>query len=207
MKKLCIILICFLLFFISFAQESNEQDIEKTLEEVPKDISNPNRVFTGIEDEYKLAKYFFNSKDRKIYKLLSDDEKSIFLENFWAENDPNPVTSQNEFLQVIIGRIKYCNEHFSHFKDGWKTDRGRIFIKYGTPFEILNEVTGRDTKATEREYQIWKYRIGKNLTYIFIDLQHFGDYRIIYSQNDEKEITLPDWRIYLGSDFDENLLY
>ena len=207
MKKLCIILICCFLFFISSAQESNEQEIEKTVEEVSKDISNPNRVFTDIEDEYKLAKYFFNSKDRKIYKLLPHEEKPVFLERFWAENDPNPVTSQNEFLQVIIERIKYCNEHFSHFKDGWKTDRGRIFIKYGTPFEILNEVTGRDTKATEREYQIWKYRIGRNMTYIFIDLQHFGDYRIIYSQNDEKEITLPDWRSYLGSDFDASILY
>jgi len=207
MKKLCIILLCCFLFFISFAQESNEQESNITVEETPKEIPNPNRVFTDIEDEYKLAKYFFNSKDRKIYKLLLDEEKPIFLENFWAENDPNPVTFQNEFLQVIIERIKYCNEHFSHFKDGWKTDKGRIFIKHGQPFEILNEVTGRDTKATEREYQIWKYRINKNMTYIFIDLQHYGDYRIIYSQNDEKEITLPDWRSYLGSDFDASLLY
>ena len=207
MKKFCIILICCFLFFISFAQEGYEQEGNSKINETQKDIPNPNRIFTNLEDEYKLAKYFLTSKDRKLYKLYPDEEKATFLETFWAENDPNPITTQNEFLQIIAERIKYCNKHFSHFKDGWKTDRGRIFIKHGQPFEILNEVTGRDTKATEREYQIWKYRIEKNMTYIFIDLQHYGDYRIIYSQNDEKEITLPDWRNYLGSDFDASILY
>ena len=66
--------------------------------------------------------------------------------------------------------------------------------------------TGLDTKYTQKEYQIWKYRISDYLTYLFIDLQQNGDYRLIYSDGDEREGSWADWPSYLGSDFDESLL-
>ena len=47
----------------------------------------------------------------------------------------------------------------------------------------------------------------QDLTYIFIDLQTSGNYKLIYSGNDDNEITLSNWKEYLGGeDFDESLL-
>jgi len=138
---------------------------------------------------------------------LEDEDKRIFLKRFWENRDPNPVTSQNEFVEEVKVRVNYANTHFSHYQDGWESARGRIYIKYGPPFEIINDVTGINTKYTQKEYQVWKYRLNQNTTYIFLDLGGYGDYRLIYSENDDDEITLPDWRSYLGNSFKESYLY
>ena len=62
-------------------------------------------------------------------------------------------------------------------------------------------------KHGDKEYQIWKYRVNKDLTFIFLDMQTSGDFRLIYSENDDKESSYHDWREYLGSEFDSGILY
>ncbi|MDY6915225.1 MAG: GWxTD domain-containing protein [Candidatus Cloacimonadota bacterium] len=166
-----------------------------------------NQVFDNIEDEFNLAKYFFSSPMKNFSKDLDDEDKSVFLKRFWKNRDPNPVTEKNEFLDEITRRVEYANTHFSHYQDGWTTARGRIYIKHGAPYEIINERTGINTKYTQKEYQIWKYHLQNNLTYIFLDLGGYGDYRLIYSGNDDNEVTLPNWRSYLGDSFKEEFLY
>ncbi|HCX73635.1 MAG TPA: hypothetical protein DHM37_07950 [Candidatus Cloacimonas sp.] len=176
--------------------------------ELDEQISDKNdRVFENIEKDFKLAKYFFSSPLKHYTKDLEDEDKRIFLKRFWENRDPNPVTSQNEFVEEVKVRVNYANTHFSHYQDGWESARGRIYIKYGPPFEIINDVTGINTKYTQKEYQVWKYRLNQNTTYIFLDLGGYGDYRLIYSENDDDEITLPDWRSYLGNSFKESYLY
>ena len=166
------------------------------------------RVFEDIEDEYNLAKIFFTSKQRKQYKSQEKDaDKRLFLDTFWAVNDPNPVTPENEFILILRSRIEYCNNHFSHFKDGWKTDMGRIYLKHGQPYEVIKDRTDILGKHGEKEYQIWKYRVYEDMTFIFIDLQTHGDFRLIYSENDERETSYPNWLEYMGRNFDPGILY
>jgi GWxTD domain-containing protein len=164
-------------------------------------------VFSDLDDEYKLVHYFLTSNQKKYYKSLEDDGKKHYLEAFWAAQDTNPATERNEFLEEIKIRIAYCNSHFSHFNPGWTTDRGRIYIRYGEPYEIMNETTSMNTKYARKDYQIWKYRITEYLTYIFMDLQQHGDYRMIYSNGDDFEGSWADWHMYLGEDFNEGILY
>jgi GWxTD domain-containing protein len=164
-------------------------------------------IFSDLKDEYKLVSYFFTSNQKKYYKSLDENRKKRYLEAFWAAQDTNPTTEKNEFLEEIKIRIAYCNSHFSHFHPGWTTDRGRIFLKHGEPYEILNETTSMNTKYARKDYQIWKYRITEYLTYIFIDIQQHGDYRLIFSDGDDSEGSWADWHMYLGEDFDEGKLY
>ncbi|MCK5051059.1 MAG: GWxTD domain-containing protein [Candidatus Cloacimonetes bacterium] len=164
-------------------------------------------VFSNLHDEYKLVSYFLNTNQKQYYKKLDTENKWEFLFAFWKIQDPNPETEDNEFLLEIITRIKYSNRHFSHFKKGWKTDMGKIYIKHGEPFEILELTnTGSYTKLTQREYQIWKYRISSFLTFLFIDPQQHRDFRLIFRDGDEQEGSWREWRDYLGTDFDAKLL-
>ncbi|MDP8269687.1 MAG: GWxTD domain-containing protein [Candidatus Tenebribacter davisii] len=171
-------------------------------------LTQPKRghIFDKLKDEYKLVNFFLSPNQKKYYKKLDEENKWDYISAFWKAQDPNPTTEDNEFLLELLIRIDYCNKHFSHFREGWKTDIGRIHIKHGKPFEILKLETGSDTKLTKKDYQIWKYRISGYFTYLFIDLQQHGDYRLIYSDGDEKESSWSDWRSYLGSNFDESLL-
>ena len=163
-------------------------------------------VFDDLKDEYKLVSYFLSPNQRKYYKKLDEANKWKYIVAFWKAQDPNPATEINDFLFEIIARVDYCNDHYSHFDKGWKTDIGRIYIKHGEPFEILKLNTGTSTKFARKEYQIWKYRISNFQTYLFIDLHQSRDYRLIYSDGDEEEGSWADWSSYLGSDFDEVLL-
>jgi len=174
-------------------------------DEVPN-LKVEGHVFDNLKEEYKLVSYFLSPNQRRYYKKLDKENKWDYVSAFWNAQDPIPATEENEFVDILIARIEYCDQHYSHFKDGWKTDMGRILIKHGKPFEILKLDTGTDTKFTQKDYQIWKYRITDFRTYIFIDLQQHGDYRLIYSDGDEKESSWADWQSHLGSDFDESLL-
>jgi len=130
-------------------------------------------VFEDLNDEYLLAKIFFNSEQKRHYKKLDDPGKRLFLNAFWAANDPNPNTEVNELIEILKDRIKFSNEKYGHFKKGWKSDRGRILIRHGIPYEII---TGRSdilAKSSDKEYEIWKYRISKDLTYIFLVIFSF----------------------------------
>jgi GWxTD domain-containing protein len=160
------------------------------------------RIFSDLKKEYKLVSYFLSYQQKKYYNSLNNKNKSAYLETFWSAYNPNPISSNNEFLVLIRERIAYCNNHFSHFSDGWETDRGRIYIRNGEPFEIVKGNTSVQTKLTVKEYQIWKYRMEYFRTYIFFDHQGHGDFRIIYSDGDEKEMTVSDWLELLGPEFD-----
>ena len=165
-----------------------------------------NQVFDNLNDEYKLASYFLTHQQKKYYKKLTDDDKWRYLKNFWKANDLDPTTAANEFLEQIKLRIDYSNQHFTHFRPGWTTDRGRIFIRNGEPYEVISSISGINAKYSQKDIQVWKYRITSYQTYLFIDLQQHGDYRLIFSENDAQEGSWSDWDTYLGADFDEGLL-
>ncbi len=173
------------------------------------EISNYN-FFSELDDEYKISSYFMNSQEKRIYLKLDKEQRTNFLQAFWLDKDPNPVTPNNEQVEEIKLRIQYSNQNFSHFQKGWKSDRGRIFIKYGMPFEMRSENTGQGITADKhanKDYEIWKYRLNEERTYIFFDIHRHGEFNLIYSSGDNAEQSLSNWRDYLGSSFDPSELY
>jgi len=177
-------------------------------------------VFGNLIDEFKLVNYFLNANQKDYYKKLDTENKWKYLSTFWKIQDIDPTTECNEFQQEIIAMIKYSNKHFSHFKKGWETDMGRVYIKYGEPFEILKlsnygepyeifeqQNSGHYVKLTKREYQIWKYRVPIYQTFLFIEPQQHGDLRLIYSDGEEQYGSWREWKDYLGTNFDASLLH
>ena len=162
-------------------------------------------LFKDLEKEYHLLRYFLPSSRFKSWDSLSEEARWNFVDRFWAQNNPNPHSSENDFIRIIRDRIDYANQHFSYFKEGWETDLGRIYIRNGEPTEKEQNVTDSDTRLTRKEYEIWKYR-NTNRVYLFIDIQGNGNYRLIYSTNDDLEKVVSNWERYLGDDFDQSKL-
>ena len=159
-----------------------------------------------MEDEIALLKYFLPSNKTKIWDEITDEGKLKFIDRFWEVNDSDASIKNNDFFELIRERIQYCNENYSHFKDGWNTDRGRIYIKHGKPDDILYGDTGLDTKYAQKKYEIWKYRVHNNYTFLFLDFQTTNNYKLIYSDNDPYESITTQIETYLGEDFDMGLL-
>ena len=173
-------------------------------------ISDPksteiNRVFEDLQNEYTLAKYFMNGTQRKNCKKFQDEERSLYILRFWKSLDPNPVTEKNEFLDEIRARIVYADEELRGVRHGWKSDMGRIYVRYGAPYDIEEYRISSNAFANDadyiryanRKFEIWKYRGERDETFIFFELQTYGDLRMIYSESDS-EVSFVNWRRYFG---------
>jgi GWxTD domain-containing protein len=139
------------------------------------------------------AAYIITDQERAAFKALrTDDERNMFIEQFWLRRDPTPGTPQNEFRDEHYRRIAYANDRFGDKKlPGWKTDRGRIYITYGPPDEIESHPSGGTyTRPPEQgggqtntyPFEQWMYRyiegIGKNVILEFLDKTMSGEYQM-----------------------------
>jgi GWxTD domain-containing protein len=124
---------------------------------------------------------------------LSLGAKRRFLTEFWRRRDPEPNTPQNERRESFYRWIEYANEHYregGRSRPGWKTDRGRIYLRNGPPDEVLH----REQQAMAPPYEVWRYRAGKDRWYCFVDRSRgVGLYQMIRS-NDVNEPGLPNWQ-------------
>lgn len=79
-------------------------------------------------------------------ELINQTNKKLAVDNFWLESAGNLQTAR-ELIRVYYNRVFFANYFFTSYKEGWKTDRGMMFIVYGPP-NIL-------TKKGDTE--IWVY--------------------------------------------------
>lgn len=129
-----------------------------------------------IDDEYSKAKLIATHNEVQLYESLNDNvAKQKFLYRFWKERDPNPDTPQNERLDEFRKAIAHANTYFSNIliKEGWKTDQGRVLMKYGFPTQIDRHTN----ESGVRPYEVW-YIDGKQggMQFQFVDLKGFGNF-------------------------------
>lgn len=100
--------------------------------------------------------YIVNQDERRIFqRLVTDEEREHFVAQFWLRRDPTPGTPVNEFKEEHYRRIAYANQRFAAGVPGWRTDRGKIYVKYGPPDEIESHPRGRDGGPP---FEQWRYR-------------------------------------------------
>jgi len=160
------------------------------------------RVFPDDEEEFELISYFLNSRQRRLWRDLSEEGRKNFIERFWVANNPNVATNNNQFLETIRHRVNDANWRFSYHRAGWKTDMGRIYIKQGNPDDIERRETDSMARYSKKPYQIWKYNSSDKI-FVFLDFQGNGNFRLVYVRNDDSENTDPGWKGYFGDDFEE----
>lgn len=65
-------------------------------------------------------------------ELSNQTNKKLALDNFWLQAGGN-AQSARELIRVYYNRVFFANYFFTSYKEGWKTDRGMLFIVYGPP--------------------------------------------------------------------------
>jgi GWxTD domain-containing protein len=130
--------------------------------------------------------YLISEEERKAFENLRfDEEREHFIENFWLRRDPTPGTPENEFKVEHYGRLAYVNTRFAWAQPGWTTDRGRILILLGKPYEIESHPRGGDAAggSPTYPYETWGYQyvegLGNNVRFTFIDPAGTGEYRLL----------------------------
>ncbi|HKK40082.1 MAG TPA: GWxTD domain-containing protein [Cryomorphaceae bacterium] len=118
-----------------------------------------------------------------------------FMYAFWESR--NPGEGETAWL-TYKEKVDFVNEEFGSInKQGFETDRGRVYLQYGPP----NDLTDRANEPSSYPYQIWRYyKTGQfnNVRFIFYDPTLMGeDYQLLHSEGIRGEINNPQWRLLL----------
>ena len=131
--------------------------------------------FVDFDKAVDMLRVIATNKEIKGLKKVSQQNRQVALKNFWKSKDPTPGTIENEYMIEFYSRINYANKVFkSPGKEGWNTDRGKIYIRFGAP-DIINQTSA--TYGWEK-YEMWIYH-NKSQSFIFIDKFGFGDYNLV----------------------------
>jgi GWxTD domain-containing protein len=150
-----------------------------------------------FKQHMEQMRYLLSDEDRSALKSLEIPARKRYVSRLWRGLDPQPETPQNEFREEYFKRVRYAEERLTAgFSPGWKTDRGRIAIKFGIPNEV--EVERHPVEVSARPYEVWIYYQEGKKQFIFADLEGLGRYELIYS-SDERELTRPDWKAIIGA--------
>jgi GWxTD domain-containing protein len=102
---------------------------------------------------------------------LPIDKQAEGWDAFWKKRDPTPDTPRNEALLEFFRRMRYAEQHFQGFGPGWRSDMGRIYIKFGAPDQIESHPASAELGMVE----IW-YFSRPTRRFVFEDREGFGRY-------------------------------
>ena len=159
-----------------------------------------------LDAAFEPLTYIANGGELRAFQDASIGAKRQFLIGFWRKRDPDPETPRNEVREEFYGKIAYANTNYRErgaaTQSGWKTDRGRIYTRYGAPDETLDRVRAGQSPS----YLVWRYTRGKSLYFVFSDRSGLGAYKLM-TTNDLREAGSPDWRDILGPDATRDIGY
>jgi len=97
--------------------------------------------------------YLTNAQEYK--DLCNATNKKFELDNYWLSLGGNPARSK-DLIKIFYNRVSFSNLYFSSYKEGWKTDRGMIYILFGPP-KYVNK---------SEKVEKWTYSSGSNFNTI-----------------------------------------
>ena len=125
----------------------------------------------------------------KAYRRASGTEKERLRYAFWKQRDPLFLTELNERKLEHYGRVAYANLRFSRVRrgiEGWKTDPGKVFIRYGAP-EVRYKTRPYITVSMGRgnpivfSQDVWRY---PGFEFVFEDRNLSEDYTFKWGDPD-----------------------
>jgi GWxTD domain-containing protein len=131
------------------------------------------------------------SKDEFDKIQRSNEGAENQLEKFWITCGGGKDKGR-ELIQLYYRRVEDANIYFTHYADGWRTDRGMIYLVFGHPHQIVEQA----------DRQIWYYGAQADpstLQFIFNKKQHdiWGTYYLLERKEEYRnawEYQVTAWR-------------
>jgi len=128
-----------------------------------------NKTFPGVsssEEMINCTRYLMNKAEFEDCKNASNQKEAI--DKFWLSLGGSNERAR-ELLKKYYGRVKEANKYYSSYMQGWKTDRGMMFIVLGQP-----NIVYRNAKT-----ETWVYGVETNpntIRYTFVKTKNpFSD--------------------------------
>jgi GWxTD domain-containing protein len=109
-----------------------------------------------VDDMANPLVYISNSKESQ--EILASSNKKLALDNFWVTCTGN-MEQARELIRIYYNRVFFANYYFTADREGWKTDRGMIFIVYGPPNTLY--------KSEDEEKWVYFKKPGESIAFTF----------------------------------------
>ncbi|MBN2669154.1 MAG: GWxTD domain-containing protein [Bacteroidales bacterium] len=183
---------------VLFIQRINEKEVELTdTIEIPEGgmlalqmVKDANTMKDMVLSLYPIL------NQRELYQasnaVKSDDLEIMkaFFQKYWYSNSNEPETDWNIY-KTNVDRVNAS--YSTQIKRGYETDRGRVFLKYGQPNDIIRS----NHEPSTYPYEIWQYFALNNETnvkFVFYSTELVGeDYQLLHSTLNG-EVNNPYWQ-------------
>ena len=123
-----------------------------------RDFSMKSKNFPNVVTVRELARplvYIMDDdKYEKMMKLKDPAKIKKRMDEFWLQKMKNLNEARN-IIEYYYQRVVEANKKFSNFKEGWKTDKGMVYVLFGPP--IFTDISSRSGVL------FWHYSYSYNL--------------------------------------------
>jgi GWxTD domain-containing protein len=103
---------------------------------------------------------FITSK-REYGKMKKYQNLKKAVDEFWLSTTSDPEKAK-KLVKGYYNRVENANYFYSSYKEGWKTDRGIIFIVFGPPGIVYRSLTGESwTYGEQSNYKSLTFNFSK----------------------------------------------
>jgi GWxTD domain-containing protein len=117
----------------------------------------------------------------EVAALRASTKPKVALDDFWIKCGGN-IEKARELIRIYYTRVLYSNYYFTSYKEGWRSERGMVYIIYGPPDKVYKTSEGESwgyRKPVIKSSWGGRYRVSDD--YIFFI---FKKRESIYSDND-----------------------
>ncbi len=114
--------------FLLFKLNKNDRN-GYTLFVMPENFPIINSASPLIES----TRYITTAKEH--LELMASSDKKKALDNFWLSVGGN-TNNAKALIREYYSRVQHANRMFTSYLEGWKTDRGMIYIIFGEPQSV-----------------------------------------------------------------------
>jgi GWxTD domain-containing protein len=123
---------------------------------------------------------YLTSQD-ELAELKSAAKPKAALDEFWIKCGGN-VDKARELIRIFYTRVLYSNYYFTSYKDGWRSERGMIYIIYGPPDKVYKTADGESWGYKKPVIKSkWGGRYTVSDSYLFFN---FKKRENVFSDND-----------------------
>ncbi len=138
----------------------------------------------GSTSSRNLAEFplLLSRNEVEMFNRLDSDGRELFYDNYWSD--------RAEEHRGFQERSRFVASRFSALgKEGWETDRGRVYLIYGEP----DEVESNPFSTTQAPFELWLYYSSDQKKFVFADLMGNGNYFQVFSTVGG-EISYQNWQ-------------
>ncbi|HEU4436636.1 MAG TPA: GWxTD domain-containing protein [candidate division Zixibacteria bacterium] len=97
----------------------------------------------NFKDVVDLLRYFARETDVAPLEKAPIEKRLEAWDKFWKDRDPTQATRENEAKIEFERRVRFADAYFNYMSlPGWKSDMGKIYIRYGEPDQVDEDQGG-----------------------------------------------------------------